>query len=287
MEPSSSILNNKKLQAWLMLALLVAMVVVGLLFPASWRLEMWLVLLVLILGFTVLAGYIITERIWGVLIDARNRFSLSRLQILGWTVLVLSGYLAAATFNLRAGLEDPLAIAIPEQLWILMGISTTSFIGSPLLLSVKATRNADRGQFKRTLELLPNEAVEHTANCETLDDETRPVGMVLENNTPKAAAWTDLFQGEETGNGAHLDLARVQMFFFTLILLIVYAVSLGQSFMEGEGTITAFPIVHDSMIVLLGISHTGYLGGKMLPHSKEESPAAGGRNTRRPVEEDQ
>src|SRR5689334_13709601 len=52
-----------------------------------------ILMMVIMLG---LAGHEINGRWSGALIDSRNKFSLSRLQITLWTIMVLSAYLAVA-----------------------------------------------------------------------------------------------------------------------------------------------------------------------------------------------
>jgi hypothetical protein len=87
------------------------------------------------------------------------------------------------------------------------------------------------------------------------------------NQSPEEAQWTDLFMGEEAGNAAWLDLGKVQMFFFTIILAFAYAVNLGELFQDA-GIINEFPTFDDGMVALLGISHAGYLTNKAIPHSQ-------------------
>ena len=94
-------------------------------------------------------------------------------------------------------------------------------------------------------------------------------GQVIVNTSLGAARWSDMFKGEETGNAAHLDLGKVQMFYFTLILVLAYAVALGCAF-AGEERIHAFPALDPSMVALLGISHAGYLVHKAVPHSQPQ-----------------
>ena len=63
--------------------------------------------------------------------------SLSRLQMFLWTVLVLSGLMTAAISNVATNQTDPLTIALPQELLILMGISTTTLVATPLVLNPK------------------------------------------------------------------------------------------------------------------------------------------------------
>jgi hypothetical protein len=76
------------------------------------------------------------------------------LQALSWSLVVISAFLAGALANISANpglLADPLSIGVPEELWILMGISFTSLIDSPLILSQKepATEGCGGGEDPR------------------------------------------------------------------------------------------------------------------------------------------
>lgn len=105
--------------------------------------ETWLAVLALLTGFTLIAGHWVTG-IWrGAFVNDRNRMSLSQSQLVLWTLIVLSAYLTGACVNLALSVDKPLDIAIPQSLWILMGISTTSLIGSPLLASRKKSQRVD------------------------------------------------------------------------------------------------------------------------------------------------
>ena len=93
-------------------------------------------------------------------------------------------------------------------------------------------------------------------------------GQIVVNTALEGARWSDLFKGEESGNAAQLDLSKVQMFFFTLILVLAYAVALGTALTGAEAKIDNFPALDPGMVALLGISHAGYLVHKAVPHSQ-------------------
>jgi hypothetical protein len=209
-------------------------------------------------------GQSVTGRKLGALIDERNVMSLSRFQIILWTLLVLSGYLVAALYNIFSGHIDPLKIEIQQELWWLMGISTASLVGSPLILNTKATKATDASEVKSTFALLKKQGDESS----TLDNK----GHIVVNTDITKARWTDMFTGEEVGNAAHLDVARLQMLFFTLITALAYAVLLGNMF-SGDVShgITSLPALDKSMVALIAISHTGYLSAKAVPHSQTGS----------------
>lgn len=222
---------------------------------------------ILLFIFILVAGYGVTGRFFGLFIDNRNKWSLSKFQMILWTVVILSGYFTAAMHNIFAETSmasGPLAIKIPEQLWLLMGISTTSLIGSPLLLSPKKEKKADESEKTKTLEIL---AREKGFSLNEIKKKVDSVGQIVVNEDIKDAGVSDLFKGEETGNAGYLDMAKIQMLFFTIILIIAYFVMLFTMF-KGNNIIQAFPELDSSMIALLGISHGGYLTNKAIPHSK-------------------
>ena len=225
------------------LLIIVAIAVVGVAAPAWHMNELvtWLIIVALFLAFLFIVGHGITGRLQGLLIDERNKMSLSRLQMVLWTMVILSGLLTIALSNIGRGAATPLAIVVPTQVWLLMGISTTSLVGSPLLKSNKMAQ----GKIKVREDL-------HDAEV------------------------ADLFRGEENTNCNVLDLAKVQMFFFTLVLVLAYAVLLGSLFANTTGPIGGLPDIDPSMTTLLGISHAGYLANKAVPHPEPQGPPAAG-----------
>ena len=219
--------------------------------------------------FATVAGHGIMGLWRGVLIDERNKLSLSRLQMLAWTILVLSGILAAVLWNSRdPNNKYPFSIAVPAELWWLMGISTTSLVGSPLIRSTKTGEPLNRGEAPpaaaaKELNRTMSELVRQNVPANTIDRH----GKIIYWKWPEDARFADLFQGDEVGNAAHLDLGKVQMFFFTLILVFTYAVILGRMFVNVSSAITEFPPVDQGMVALLGISHAGFLSNNAVPHS--------------------
>jgi hypothetical protein len=216
---------------WGLLAIVVAIFVLGWFVPTSARLWAWLPSLVLLALFIGVAGHGITGYWRGALIDEQNKISLSRLQLAAWTAVVLSAYVTAALGNIAHGAGDPLGIRIDSQIWILLGISTTSLVGSPLLKSNK-----------------------------------RIQGLLLRSSAPGDSSWADLFRGEETGNEGLLDMAKVQMFYFTVILVVGYATALGVRMADRSFPFDTFPGLSTGALTLLGISHAGYLTNKVIPH---------------------
>ena len=218
----------------------------------------WIVIAILILVFAMIAGHGVVGAWRGVLIDDRNVISLSRFQMLLWTVIVLSGFIVAAFCNLYVGVESPLAIQVPNTLWLLMGISTTSLVGTPLVLNQKKNKQPLAQSFNETVKLLADQGMKPA--------DVINVGQVIGNARPSLALWSDMFTGDETSNGAHLDLSKVQMFFFTLIIALTYCAAWLQMFRYSEsGGVGSFPGLDESVLALIGISHSGYLVSKATP----------------------
>src|SRR5438876_1352645 len=203
-------------------ALLIAAGLIGLLFPSSLHLLTWIAILLLLFVLSLVIGHGTTNKWNGLLVDERNKISLSRFQMVFWLLIVLSAFLAIAMINMRINALNALAINVPVELWALMGISMTSLIGSPLALSTK--RN-----------------------------------QVVSNDTRYAACWPDMLMGEVAANEGRLDVGKVQMFYFTIILAVAYIGALAIMFLNSSKAITGFPTLNDELIALLGISHAGYL----------------------------
>lgn len=242
------------------LVIVIPALIVGIAFLSRYTgfLVAWVLNMVLLAGFIVAIGDGIVGLKRGALIDARNKISLSRLQLFLWTVLILSALITVAILNVSRGSAAPLSIGIPQELWWLMGISTTSMVGSTLIKSVKAADEPDPGE--------KASAIDAVKQKEGADAGTK--GTLVVKCSPADASWYDLFMGEEVGNGSHLDLGKVQMFYFTWILVIAYGAALADTF-HGLSTVTSFPNLSQGMVALLGISHAGYLTNKAIPHSKD------------------
>ena len=119
----------------------------------------------------------------GILIDAgRNMMSLSRLQIVLWTCVILSAFLTTALGRIGdyaykpSGYEcpppaegseapaipecaEPLGIQLPAVLWGLMGISVTTAVASPLLKANKTQRTAEQDRIQKEKAKQPPQTV--------------------------------------------------------------------------------------------------------------------------------
>jgi hypothetical protein len=226
------------------------------------KLAYWLIAICALIAFVLIVGHAISGLFFAALIDERNKMSLSRLQVFIWTVIVLSGYFTAALWNLLAtDVSDPLAVQLPQELWWLLGISTTSFVASPLILSPKTKQEpTDRAMAAAAARRRGEPAEDAPADIPRN-------GVVARNAEPAEASFADMFRGDEVGNERSLDMGKIQMFFFTIIVVLAYGVGLGTLFLTSTGVVEAFPALSQSILVLLGISHAGYLTYKGVSHT--------------------
>lgn len=206
------------------------------------KVAVWLITLAMIALLCACIGKAIANRWDGVLVDGRNRVSLSRLQMLAWTLLVLSGLTTAAAGNLAiAGNTAALAIVIQDELLAVMGIAATSLAATPALLKLK---------------------------------ESASPGAVATKSSTEKASWLDLFRGDEADDETKPDLSKIQQFLISLILIGAYCVALGNMFRGlADGVpFRAFPALDLKFVWLLGISHAGYLTYKAAPKPPTQMP---------------
>jgi len=226
--------------------------------PPEHGLVAWLIIVVLMMICFVTIGHGTTGLWEGLLIDPRNKMSLSRLQLFLWTVLVLSAFLTVAMFNIRRDPTDnPLNIKIPSQVWGLLGVSTTSFVAAGVIKSQKKNLNVDADAKLKTEQAMAKVG----ENPAKLAD---PQGALVAYKAPNCASVSDLFKGDEVISAAYFDLSKVQVFFFTLIVVFAYGAQVG-AMLYGTRTIFALPELSTGIVTLLGISHAGYLTSKGVP----------------------
>ncbi|MDR3588513.1 MAG: hypothetical protein P4N41_02500 [Negativicutes bacterium] len=203
----------------------------------------------LMVTFLFILGWHQNNRLLGILINERNVMSLSRFQAVVWTTIILSAYMVIAFERIRAGtVADPLGITIDWRIWALMGISMTSLIGTPLIQSNKKEKEPEA------------ESLSKLVGGGGLAE-----GLLYVNSTPAQATFIDMLEGDEVRNTDFVDLAKVQMFFFTIIAAITYeGLLLNLIRTVPPETLDAFPALSEGFLAILGISHCGYLTSKSI-----------------------
>jgi hypothetical protein len=188
----------------------------------------WLIFAALMLVAAALAGKRSTANsVLGILIDARGRYSLNRVQLVTWNLLILSTFLALV-FSV-GNVPD-----IPQTLVGLLGIS----LGSGVIAgAVKAGKDQDANAKvgKDGMDVKSdNGAVTHTIH-------QRPMQMVMAEEGPNA--------------DKIVDVGKFQNAVFTVGLAVTY---IALTWTTGK-----FPEFNTQALMLLGLSHAGYVGGKI------------------------
>jgi hypothetical protein len=240
---------------------------------AGWYAPMGLNLVLVtasMLAVLMVLGKAITNSVLGILINQRNLMSLARFQMVVWTVIVLAAYLTFAIVRIKAlatgslngePITDPLDIVIDWHLWALLGISTTSMVGAPLILSTKQDKTPAPSATEKAAQMVNEPAQEIENNRQ---------GTLYANASIADARLTDLFQGDELTNTAQIDLAKVQMFYFTIIAAICFFVMVFDVLVVGKSDLGTLPLLPDGFVAILGISHAGYLTSKSINHTKSQ-----------------
>jgi hypothetical protein len=235
--------------------LVAAAIVAGYCIAPGWNFAVVTIILIVL---TIQIGRGVVGLPFGVLIDSLNVVSLARFQMTIWTVLILGAYIAHAFARIRKGDGmDSLDIAIDKNLWLLMGISTTSLVAAPLILSTKKDEVPDDGVTAKTAAASGEPESDVAANSQ---------GIIYANTEKSDARLTDMFQGDEIGNTTHVDLAKVQMFYFTIVSAVVFFTAVFHN-MISDGDLTKLPTLSEGFVALLGISHAGFLGSKSVTHT--------------------
>ena len=234
----------------------------------------WLTTLVMLTISLGVIGVAVNNRPSGILIDRDNRISLSRLQLVVWSSVLISALTTAGLDNVfTQSNSPPLNIEIPPQIWALLGLGAFSATAAPVLNDKQ--RNdpnyrvamVDGGVISRSDNATPNQRqmaqTEIASIVKKRLELTKQGGFTgrrYHNATPEDARWMNLITGDTEG-AAEVDISRVQKLLFTLLLTIVYSAALWKEF-DGSAAITAFPSVSDGFLVLLGVSHAAYLADK-------------------------
>jgi hypothetical protein len=169
----------------------------------------------------------------------------------------------------------PAALQLPATLWALMGISVTSAVASPLIKTNKANRTKkDQDTYYNLVIDEANEAAREAGDDQVIDS----VGAVAirAQGPPRLS---DLFVAEDPAGLEQglLDMGKVQNFFFTVIVVVVYAAVLGAAIARAPTfwSLYQFPDLSAGLVAILGISHAGYLVNKNADVGGPE-PAGGG-----------
>ena len=225
--------------------------------------------------FFVGVGLSVAEDPFGIFWSGLNRYSLSRLQMALWTLLIVSALIAVAVvraWGASPGVVAPgtvataLAVKIPGELLAAMGISYFTGFAAPAALALNA----------RSGTSTPDQIA---LASRRLGEPIYATGRVIHRPLSADAKMADLVQGDDVATAGTVDLSKVQQLLITLLLLGVYFAMLVGLFYAGGGDktwvsdSTQLPALSPDFISLMALSHAGYLAYKVAPKSQTESPA--------------
>ena len=217
---------------------------------------LWLINLAFFIADGIAIGYCITGNVYGIFINERKLMSISRVQVAFWTLLILSAFFTIFVVRLRAGVNDPINIGIDSLMWGVMGISLGSLAGRTALMGRKASAEPK----PETMTKASEEAAKNLAGENANVIKANSTGVLYVNESINDASLMDMFQGDEVGNTWVIDIGKVQMFFFTVVLLIAYASQIWAMLLHTDiGQMTDLPTLTEGFVALLGISHAGLL----------------------------
>lgn len=182
---------------------------------------------------------------WGILIDERERFSLNRLQLVVWSILILSTFLALLAHAIVTNSGIAAALDIPPQILGLMAISGgTAVLGG----AVKDRKNITR----------PHHITGGAGWIErAVIARTVIISWAQDRLQPRSPHFAQVFLEEEGTGGENeiVSITKFQNFVFTFALSIVYVALT----IKANG----YPTMDEQVLWLVGISHAGYVGGKV------------------------
>lgn len=250
---------------------LVTLVSVGAIVAAGWGVALpgsWWITIAFLIVFLSALGLRVHDRIGGALIDEKNLMSLSRFQLVAWTVLLVATIVAIAIARASAGVTA-FGFAIPDEVWQLLGITAAGATGKEVVNAVKkrqAVANPEVASTRAAAAL--NENSEPAQKTTMHEVEEHRTGTLYGNPTAAHASLVDMFQGVEVGNTAYVDISKVQMFFFTIGALVAYGTNVMRMVMTTTADkIAQLPPFDDSLLAILAVSHAAYLTSKAVDHT--------------------
>lgn len=178
----------------------------------------------------------------GILIDNRGRFSLNHLQLVVWSIVIIS-LISGVFFGRLIDDAEPLAFSIPDRVLGLIGISLGSAVTVGAIKASKASKSAAAA---------------------TAGEKAPLATLAVTGDEPFFSQVFMLEEGELADQV--VDVTKFQSFGITIILVVAYVAMAIHQISElkgGAGGMTSLPDLSGTFLVLLGISYAGYAGGKL------------------------
>ncbi len=222
----------------------------------------WIAMLSLVVLASAFLGQSVTKRWDGILIDNDNRISLSRFQLICWTILLIGSLACIGIHNFAQGgdVSKALDIGIPPEIWALLGLPAFTAV------TAAAIKDEKRGQTTTASAADVQASNSAVQKQQGLSQTPTQDGRVLTKATPAEARWVDMVMGDFEG-AQNIDASKFQKLLITLLVLGIYAGALWSVISSATGAIAAFPPISQGFLALLGISHAAYLADKQFAQS--------------------
>jgi hypothetical protein len=222
--------------------------------PEKSPLTAWLIELAWMSGLFVTIGLGIKGWWFGVLVDGRNKISLSRLQLVLWTILFSATFLVIYVWNVghtTGEIAGALSLMVPNAAWLLMGMSGVSAAGSPAILSAKPVPDQ--------AALPPPQPADGTKFID---------GTVVKRKMGETPRWSDIILGDDAGNADAIDISKVQQLLLSLVAIAVYGYAIAEILTAAKGIpVPKLADMDSGFLALIGVSHATYLVYKGVPHT--------------------
>jgi hypothetical protein len=226
-------------------------------------------------------GRAVGRGVLGICIDMRGRYSLSQLQLVLWTLVVIS--LVAGVFigRLLNDAETAFDFEIPGELLAVLGISVGSGVGALVIKNDKNDRRPDEvgatlvptevadpegtgvtrpsaayAETVRTITIRPNPSVDDAG-------ESGEAGETVVEARPR---FRQVFLVEEGDQVDRLiDIGKFQNFWFSILAVGGYlALAVAElADLNDASELKSLPNFDAGLIALIAISHAGYLAAKI------------------------
>ncbi len=299
---------NNKVSNFLMVSLwmlfLALLLIIGLIFARHGEYDSnlllgWLCTAALISLFLFLLGQFTKHGARTFFIDGnRNKYSLSRIQMVCWTVIILSAHLTLTLTRIvhsndkeghtlyASGLPSDKsenyasAVGIPKEVLALLGISIGAALITPVINNTKGRKTNRKDDTVKKSKKLDNSSVvplyENVLKMNVGSNRNvSNIGAIQINKKIENAKLIDIFMGEEVKNYKLLDISKIQQFVITLAVMVSYMYIVFRSFSRVELPIhemNILPNIPKDLLYLVIASHTYYIGNKVITQS---TPASG------------
>ncbi len=198
--------------------------------------------------------------ILGILVDNRGRFSLNRLQLVLWSIVVISLISGVFFGRLIEGVADPLGFTIPDRVLGLLGISVGTGVTVGAVKATKKTKAEEEAAKAKAQAAARVPPAVHPPEGRAASP------LATYAATAQPPFFWQVFMLEE-GDLADdvVDVTKFQSFGFTIILVVAYVAMSIKAIVNAKVAekVVGLPDISGTFLVLIAISYTGYLGGKL------------------------